>query len=190
MRKALKQIITKPQVLKALLAFFAAYIVLTIIWMQVSGIYGYGIAFIASEFVAAAKGARLGGIVREKDFVTATFCSLKETEYVCVDIRTKASAFSTNVPLVFSVLGALFPFIKNKKRACAEALLILILFHLLHVSLLETWRLTNDFTGQGIEAANKVRLSAYYFLWGVIEHASMSFAPFLIVTYIFVRFRK
>ena len=189
MRTDLKQIIIKSRILRPVITFIAAYIVLSVLWLPVRDIYGYGTTFVASKLAAGVKDARLEDITIGKNVVTAGFSSIKRAD-IYVDVPVNLSVYTTNVPLTLSLLLSLYTVIKRRTRAYAEALLILLMFHLLYVFLFVTLQLTNTFMVRGIEGAGLLRLSNYHFLWGLAEHASMSFAPFLIVVYIFVRFRK
>jgi hypothetical protein len=189
MRTSLKQSIAESRTLRAVITFLVAYIVLSILWIYLRGMYGYGITFVASKFVAGLKNARLEDVIIWGNNIIATFSPLRQPDSF-VDVPVSLSVYTTNVPLTLSLLISLFTFINRRKRAYAEALLILLLFHLLYVVFAEMLQLTNTFMKRGIEETSLLRLSNYHFLWGLAEHASMSFAPFLIVAYIFVRFRK
>jgi hypothetical protein len=189
MRTDLKQRIAESRTLRAVITFLVAYIVLSILWIYVRGMYGYGITFIASKFVAGLKNARLEDVIIVGNNIIATFSPVRQPNSY-VDVPVSLSVYTTNVPLILSLLMSLFTVIKRRKRAYAEALLILLLFHLLYVFFSEALQLTNTFMMRGVEETNLIRLSNYHFLWGLAEHASMSFAPFLIVVYIFVRFRR
>jgi uncharacterized membrane protein len=189
MRTSLKQSVAESRALRAVIIFLTAFIVLSILWIYVRGPYGYGITYVASKFTAGVKNARLEDVTIAGNTIVATFSPLRQPNSY-VDVPVSLSVYTTNVPLILSLLIALFAFISRRKRAYAEALLILLLFHLLYVSFSELLQLTNTFMMRGIEETSLLRLSNYHFLWGLAEHASMSFAPFLIVVYIFVRFRK
>lgn len=190
MQRTLRQLITESRILKAVLIFFLSYIFLSILWVQLKDIYGYGITFVASKFVAGVKDARLEELVKGEDVINATFSARKAGKLISVNVPVKVSPYFANVPLTISMLVSLSLYIKRRKRAYAEALLILLLFHLLHVFFFGTLELTKTFMGKGVEAVSLMLLSFYQFFWGLMEYASMSFAPFLIVIYIFVRFRK
>jgi hypothetical protein len=62
-------------------------------------------------------------------------------------------------------VAALFPFIKKRWKAYGEALFILFGVHLLYVFPLEANSLTTVFVERGLDAASKLRLLAYQFLW-------------------------
>jgi hypothetical protein len=171
------------------ITFFAAYIILSVLWLQVRDIYGYGTTFVGSKLAAGAKDARLEEITIGENVVTAGFSSMKRAD-IYVDVPVNLSVYTTNVPLTLSLLFSLYTFIKRRMRAYSEAILILLMFHILYVFLFVILQLTNTFMMKGIEGTGLIRLSNYHFLWGLAEHASMSFAPFLIVVYIFVRFRR
>jgi hypothetical protein len=189
MRINLTPRIAEPLIPRAVITFLVAYIALSILWIYLRGIYGYGITFVASKFVAGLKNARLEDIIIGGNNIIATFSHLRQPNSY-VDVPVSLSVYTTNVPLILSLLISMFTFIHRRKRAYAEALLILLMFHLLYVFFYEMVQLTNTFMIRGIEETSLIRLSNYHFLWGLAEHAAMSFAPFLIVVYIFVRFRK
>lgn len=186
----LPQLTTKSRILKSVLIFSLAYLILLILWLQVKESYGYGVTLVASKFAAEVKDAQLEEVTKERNLIKASFRSSKGEKDLSIVTSVKIDAYASNLPLTLSILASLSLFIKRRKRAYAEALLLLLLFHLLYVFLYETLRLTNTFMANGIEKGSFIRLSLYHFLWGVTEYASMSFAPFLLVTYIFVRFRR
>jgi hypothetical protein len=190
MQHRLEQLTTKSRILKSVLIFFLAYLILLILWLQVKETYGYGVTLVASKFVAEVKDAQLEEVIKERNIIKASFRSSKGEKDFSVALPIKIDAYASNLPLTLSVLASLYPFIRRKKRAYTEALLLLVLFHLLYVFLGEILQLTNIFMAKGVEKGSFIRLSVYHFVWGVTDYASMSFVPFLLVTYIFVRFRR
>lgn len=192
MQRTLKQSITESPILRSALVFLLAYVVMSVLWLQIKDSYGYGVTFIASKIVAGVKGARLEELSSEKGTLAASFSSVKGGRDSVTEVTIKVSpySYSFSVPLTLSLLITLSPFIKRKKRAYSEALLIFFLFHLLNVFFSETLQLTNVFMTKGIEKASVARLSIYQFLWGITDYASISFAPFLVVFYTFLRFRR
>ncbi len=190
MREKLKQAIAKSAVIRAVIVFLAVYAILTVLWIKAKDIYGYGITFVASKVVETAKGAPLENLLTEKDVVVAIFGTPGTANHVQIAVPVKVSLFSTNVPLVLSLLISIFPFIRRRIKAYSAAVSTLLLFHLVHVSLFETLQLSSTFMSRGIEQPSSFRLSVYQFLWGITEHASMGFAPFLIVFIIFISFRN
>jgi hypothetical protein len=190
MQKLLKQIIAESRILKAVIVFLASYLILSVVWLQIKDVYGYGIAFVASKFIAGLKDAGLEEITKVSNLITATFSSVKGGNLIMIDVQVQTFAFTFNVPIIVSMLASLYPFLKRRKRAYVEALLILLLIHILYVFSLGMVQLTNTFTIKGIETESVLRLFIYEFLWAVTSFASVSFAPFLIVIYTFVRFRK
>jgi cell division protein FtsB len=190
MQHPLKQPTTKSRVLKSVLIFFLAYLVVLVLWLQVKETYGYGVTLVASKVVAEVKDAQLEEITKDRNVIKASFRPSKGEKDFLVNLPVRIDAYAANLPLILSVLVALAPFLKRRKRAYSEALLLLILFHLFYVFSGEMLQLTNVFMAKGVEKESLIRLSLYHFLWGVTEYASMSVVPFLLVTYIFVRFRQ
>ena len=148
------------------------------------------VTLVASKFVAEVKDAQLQEVIKERNVIKASFRSSGGGKELSVVVPVRIDVYASNLPLTLSMLASLFPFIRRRKRAYTEALLLLFLFHLLYAFFGETLQLTNTLMANGIEKGSFIRLSVYHFAWGVAEYASMSSVPFLLVTYIFLRFRR
>jgi hypothetical protein len=133
MQRPLKQLIAESRILKAVLIFFLAYVVILILWIQVKNVYRYGITLIASKFVAEVKDAKLEEVIKEGDIINASFSSLKGGRYISVGGKVSIASFAFNVPLTLSLLVSLSLFIRRIKRAFTEAFILLLLFDLLFV---------------------------------------------------------
>jgi hypothetical protein len=190
MKRTLKQIITGSRVFKAVLIFLVSFVALSAVWLKTIGFYGYGVTLAASKFVAEMKDSDIEGMTREHDIVTAIFSHANAGRRMSVDVSVRVSSFAFNVPMVAAMLLSLYPFLKRKKRAYAEAIAILVLIHIFYVFSVGALQLTKTFMAKGMEPVNLIKLSVYQFVWGATEYATMSFAPFLIVIYTFVRFRE
>jgi hypothetical protein len=129
-------------------------------------------------------------MVQEDGIIQATFSPLKRKTDILIDIPVKTSSYTFNAPLTLAIMATLYPFIKRKKRAYGEALLILLIVHILYVFSLEAKDLTGVLIGRDLETASKLHIAAYQFLWGFTDNMVIRFEPFLIGFYIFVRFRK
>lgn len=186
----LKKIIAEPRVFNAVVVFLVSYVVLSILWIPIKDAYGFGVTFVASKFVAELKDADIEGITGGRNLITATFGSVKGGKPVLVDVSVKVSTFAFSVPIIMAALAALYPFLERKKRAFTEAFLILLVIHILHVFSLGALQLTKTFMDRGVEGASLIVLTGYHFLWGTTEYAAMSFGPFLIIAYVFLRFGR
>jgi len=157
----------------------------------VKGPYDYLITFVASKGVAGVKDAKLENVMTEGNGVKTWFSYLGEGKKgKSLLVPVKVSIDTSNVPLTLSLLASLSLFIARRTRAYGEALLMLLFLHLFYVFSFGMLQLTNAFMTAGIEEASQMRISLYQFLWGLTDYASMSFAPFLILIYVFVRFRR
>ncbi len=190
MQRNLKQIIAESGILKTVVVFIVSYVILSVLWLQVREIYGWGITLVASKIVAELKDARIEEITAGRNVITSTFSSVKRGTPILINVPVRLFAFAFNVPIIISMLISLYPFLKRRRRAYAEALLILLLIHILYVFSLGMFQLTETFILKGVGEQSMLRLSIYEFLWAVTSYASVSFVPFLIVIYTFVRFRK
>jgi hypothetical protein len=186
--------ITDPRhrrvLVRTVLFFLASYMLSLVIWIQIKDGYGYAMTVTASKFAAALKDARLDGTRRENDSIRATFTSLKADTDMLVDITVKTSSYTFNAPLTFAIIASLSPFLARKKKACAEALGLLLLIHFLYIFSLEAKGLTEVFIDRQIEPKSVFRLGFYQFLWGFTDNMVIRFEPFLIGFYMFMSFRK
>jgi hypothetical protein len=186
----IKKLSIKYPVLKAGLVFIASFIVSIILWVQVKNYYCYTITLVASKVLASLKGATLGEITNKGDIFYAEFNFLKGRRYATIGVTSGPNIYFFTVPLTLSLLVSLTPFITKKKRAYAEAFIILVLVHCLYVFSVEGTELTDQSMQYGIEPANTTELGTYQYLWKATEFTVMAIGPFLITTYVFVRFRR
>jgi hypothetical protein len=189
MQRPLKKPFPKLSILKTILIFLISYFVSLMLWVQVKDTYGYVITFIGSKVVAGLKDAKMEEISQEKDIIQATFRPLKNKTGILIDVPVKTSSYTFNAPLTLAIMSSLYPFIKRRTRAYAEAILILLTVHFLYVSSLEAKELTEIFMDRGIEGLSAPRLSVYQFLWGFTDNMVIRFEPFLIGFYMFMRFK-
>ena len=191
MLKATKQSQRKGLILKTVLIFLASYLTFLVLWIQVKDGYGYGVIYASSHLVAIIKEVKFEEMSRQgKDTIQATFRPQRQNTDMLMDIPMKTSSYTFNVPLTFGIMAALFPFLRRRGRAYAEALAVLFAIHLLTIFSYEAAQLTTAFAEKGFDAVNKTRIAAYQFLWQFTEHMVIKFEPFLIGLYLYVRFRK
>ncbi|HXX57753.1 MAG TPA: exosortase H-associated membrane protein [Thermodesulfovibrionales bacterium] len=177
-------------ILKTILVFLASYLVFLLLWIQVKDSYGYGVTYLASKAITFAKDVRFQDMTAKEGIIEATFSARKEKGEILIDIPVKTSSYTFNAPLTLAMMAALYPFIKRKRRACGEALLILLFVHVLYVFSLEAKELTEVLIDGGLGASSGPGVAAYQFLWGFTDNMVIRFEPFLIGFYIFIRFRK
>ncbi len=182
---------TKGLILKTALIFLSAYIIFLILWIQVKDYYGYAITYIASNLTMAVKDSEFKEIktTKNEDILEATFRRYTYRREMLIGIPVKTSAYTFNAPLTFAIMAAFYSFIKRKKRAYVEVILILITVHILYVFSLETKSLTEVFMGKGFDPVSMPRLAIYQFLWSFTDNMIIRFEPFLIGFYLFLRFK-
>ena len=188
-----KKLIPKSLILKAVLIFFLGLIASVVIWVQVKDTYFYMITLVASKLLAWIKDASLEGIAQRGDAFSVTMGFMRGNTYASAVVSLSSSVsryYTFTVPLTFALLASLSLFIKKRKRAFAEAVLLLFLSHLLYVFFVEGTTLTEQLMLNGIEPVSAGWLSFYQYLWKAMEFTVMSFGPFFIAAYVFVRFKK
>ena len=180
----------KSLIFKTVLIFLSAYLISLLLWIQVKDTYGYIITATASRLVAEVKNVRVEKIRQEKDIVYTSFCRSMRKEDLVVELAFKTSSYTFNVPLTLSIMASLCLFITRRRRAYAEAVLLLVIVHFIYVFTLGAEHLTVIFMGKGIEGISRLKLFMYQFLWGFTDNMLIRCEPFLIGFYMYVRFKK
>ena len=179
----------RKKVFGAVVIFFVSYVVFLFLWIQVKDLYGTAVTVTASKLITLVKNVGFEERTRNGDIIEATFAPSSQRE-VLIDIPVKTSSYTFNAPLTFSFMAALFLFIGKRKRAYAEALLILLAIHLLYVFSLELKTLTEVLIQRGIEKESAPQLFIAQFLWSFTDNMAIRFEPFLIGFYMFIRFGR
>jgi hypothetical protein len=179
----------KKAVLIAVATFLVSYVIFLLLWIQIKDFYGTAITVTASKLLTLVKNVAFAEIARTGDIIEVTFVPLNQRD-ILIDIPVKTSSYTFNAPLTLSFMTALFFFIKRKRRAYTEAVLILLAVHLLYVFSLESKTLTEILIQKGIEKESTPQLFISQFLWSFTDNMVIRFEPFLIGLYMFIRFRK
>jgi hypothetical protein len=185
-----KKLPHKTIIFKAVLVFLSAYLISLLVWIQIKDTYGYAVTATASKLVAEVKNVRVEKIRQEKNIVYTSFCRTMRKEDMVVELAFRTSSYTFNVPLTFSIMASLCLFIARRRRAFAEAALLLVLVHFIYVFSLGAEQLTEIFMAKGIEAVSRLKFFMYQFLWGFTDNMLIRAEPFLIGFYMFIRFRK
>lgn len=181
---------TKGVILRSVVVFIISYLIFLVLWVAAKDYYGSGVTFTASKIAAGMKGLKFEEMTREKDVVQATFSPRGRGSNVLIDIPVKTSSYTFNAPLTLAIMAALYPFIRKRKEAYAQALLILLSVHILYVFSLEAKGATDVLVDKGLQKAGSVSGILYQFLWSFTDNMVVRFEPFLIGFYLYARFRK
>ena len=176
--------------LKVVLIFIGAYLIFLPLWINIKDYYGYAITYSVSNMVMPIKDVVLESITRKGGKIEVAFCRHIYRGEMITHISIKTSVYTFNVPLTCAILAAFYIYIKRKKRAYLEAVLILLFIHILYVFSLEAKGLTEMFMYTGLEPMNKVKLAFYQFFWSFTNLMVIRFGPFFIGIYVFLRFRE
>jgi hypothetical protein len=186
----MKSPLFRAQAGRSVFIFLVVYVLSLLVWLPVKMHYGYAVTLVSSKLVAGLKDARLEEITRDKDELQATFTPFGRRSDMLVDIPIKTSSYTFNTPLTAGILAALYPFIMRRRRAYAEAVIMLLIVHSLYVFSLEAKELSETFIAQELEAKNNLALMVYQFAWGFTDNMVIRFEPFLIGFYVFLRFSR
>lgn len=182
--------LSHKQIIKTILIFIVSYGFFLILWIQVKDFYGYGMTVAASKIVAGLKDLEIEAVDRNEERVQVTFTPYRINRNVLIDIPVRTNTYTFNSPLTMAIMASLFLFIKNRLRAYAEAVMLLLIVHMLFVVTFELKELTVTLVNMMMETASKARIFVYEFLWGFTDNMVIRFEPFLIGFYLFVRFRR
>jgi hypothetical protein len=175
-------------IVRTVFIFLTSYVVFLFLWIPAKDYYAQGVVYTASKLAAGIKSAKFEELTAEKDLIHATFSPLSQNSLL-VTVPVKTSSYTFNAPLSFAILASIYLFLRNRKRACAEAFLMLLLVHLIYVFSLEAKDLTDVFAARGIEKMGGPFMFFYQFLWSFTDNMVIRFEPFLIGFIIFMRFR-
>ncbi len=183
----------KKQSLKATIrtvaVFIISYIVFLVLWIQIKDYYGYAVAYTGAKLVMFVKDVNIEEMRRpQRDTIEVTFSPLRDYNML-IDLPVRTSSYTFNAPLTFAIMATLFPFLRRRRRAYLEALLILLSVHLLYVFSLYAEGLTNILIERRLEKPGLHRVILYQFLWQFTDNMVIRFEPFLIGFYMFIRFR-
>lgn len=178
------------QILKTILIFVVSYGIFLVLWIQVKDFYGYGMTVAASNIIAGLKDLEIDAVDQNKERVQVTFTPYRINRNVLIDIPVRTNTYTFNIPLTLAIMSSLFLSIRRRPRAYAEALLLLLIVHMLFITTFELKELTTTLVNMKIETVGKARIFIYEFLWGFTDNMVIRFEPFLIGFYLFVRFRK
>jgi hypothetical protein len=178
------------QILKTVLIFIISYVIFLILWIQVKDYYGYGMTLTASRVIASIKDLEIDAVDQNDERVQVTFTPYKINRNILIDIPVKTNTYTFNSPLTLSIMSSLFLFIRKKLRAYGEALLLLLIVHLVFITTFEMKELTAVLMDMKLQTISQSRTFIYQFLWSFTDNMVIRFEPFLIGFYLFVRFRK
>ncbi len=178
--------LNKKTLLLTSFIFVISYLIFLLLWLQAKEHYNYAVTVTASKITAGIKNIDLDRLIQEKDTIKIIF----DLGTKKIGIAVKSSPYIYNAPLTFAILAALYLFIKRKKRAYAEGILMLLFVHIFYITTFEVKLLTEIFAAKGFEAENHLKLFIYQFVWLFTENMVIRFEPFLLGFYLFVRFKK
>jgi hypothetical protein len=178
------------QILKTVLIFIISYFVFLILWIQVKDYYGYGMTLTASRVIAGIKALEIDAVDQDDERVQVTFTPYKINRDILIDIPVKTNTYTFNSPLTLAIMSSLFLFIRKRLRAYGEALLLLLIVHMLFITTFEMKELTTVLMNMKLQTVSQSRIFIYQFLWSFTDNMVIRFEPFLIGFYLFVRFRK
>jgi hypothetical protein len=178
------------QILKTVLIFIISYFVFLLLWIQVKDYYGYGMTLTASRVIAGIKDLEIDAVDQDDERGQVTFTPYKINRDILIDIPVKTNTYTFNSPLTLAIMSSLFLFIRKRLRAYGEALLLLLIVHLLFITTFEMKELTTVLMNMKLQTVSQSRIFIYQFLWSFTDNMVIRFEPFLIGFYLFVRFRK
>jgi len=178
------------QILKTVLIFIISYCVFLVLWIQVKDYYGYGMSMTGSKVIAGIKDLEIDAVDQNDERVQVTFTPYKINRDILIDIPVKTNTYTFNSPLTLAIMSSLFLFIRKRLRAYVEAIVLLLIVHLLFITTFEMKELTTVLMNMKLQTVSQSRIFIYQFLWSFTDNMVIRFEPFLIGFYLFVRFRK
>lgn len=176
--------------LETAVIFLVSYFACLFLWIQVKDYYGYGMTMTASKIIASIKNLEIDAVDHNEERVQVTFSPYRINRDILIDIPVRTNTYTFNSPLTLAIMATLSLFIRKRGRAYAEAILLLLIVHLLFIVTFELKELTSVMTNMKLESPGQAKTFIYQFLWGFTDNMVIRFEPFLIGFYVFARFRK
>ncbi len=181
-----------------------------LLWLQVKDVYGNAITRIASNIISFVTDIEFKEVKEEKGKAKAFFIyrvrgNFSKEVYTgekpwligkegvkqwLIGIELiDANIYTFQTPLTFAIMGGLFLFIKKRRRAYAEVVLILFFIHLLHVFTAGIAGLSSGLVSLGfVKATGLIQPGLWKSLWAFVHGMVLWFSPFLIGAYLYLRF--
>lgn len=171
--------------------FVLSYPLLLALWIQAKPFYGLAVTEVGARLAAAAMGVRVEQVRLAEQFTSVTFaCPILlqgAIQEMLIDLKLAASTYSFNVPLTVALVLALLAPLGWDLRALAEALVIVIIVHLLYVSSFCALQIFRQLVTSGIKAPSNTIQFALEFLWNFTDNMIIRFEPFLVAVYLWLR---
>jgi len=177
------------KLLFSLLIFAVSFVLTLVLWIAIQNTYGKAVLQVASHVAAKVENVDFE-MIKEKENgqLGAQFFLFRRGKGFSTIINFDFSLFTFNAPLTLAVMAALSLFIKNHIRAYAQGLLILIAIHFFYVFTSEAGRISYLLAQNKMESASEFGLFLWQYIWGFIDAMLVRFEPFLIGSYLFIRF--
>ncbi len=182
---------SRNRVILATLVFLVAYGLGVFLWVHIKAYYGMAITSVGAHLSALVSGCFVDRIEFHGERAVCNFV------YQALTVRGPAnlhfatqlyvSNYSYNVPLTLSLMAALYPFIKYKRRFLVEALGLLVVIHVLYVFWYCGLQTYYSLIKAGVKTVWKPEAFFWEFPWVFINAMVIRFEPFLIGAFLWFR---
>ncbi len=177
----------KNKIVISLSIFAVSFVLFLALWLQVKDSYNKGLAYMASHITAFVKDVRFESIEGEKESLTVFFYIHKPGNKGKAQMGMEGvGVYTRSTPLIFGIFGGLFFFIKRRKRAYLEGVLILVLIHLLYFATSEIMGLSTIMAKEGIENTT----GFWMWFWNFLVDFAIWLVPFFVGGVTFFRFSE
>ena len=108
-----------------------------------------------------------------------------------IEIVVKTSVYTFNTPLSVAIMACFYPYLRSRHRRLyrvyLEALLLLLLVHLLYVFSLEGESVRSGMVRLGYKSREFMSIFFWQFLWQFTDNMIVRFEPFLLGAYLYLR---
>ncbi len=188
----------KGMLIKTFLIFILSYLLFLFLWAGIKDSYGQVVTRIASHFIPSFKTVTLKKVERKGDSIKVFFIPNRYTQAnIQIDFSVRTLTFTSNAPLTFALMAALFPFLRRKwmqknhrmfwRHIKVYGMFLSILFgiHILYVLTFEGERLTFAMTSRGFEEISSTKMAFWQVLHGYVHHVTIRFELFLIGFFVY-----
>lgn len=183
--------IPKSHVVSSLIIFIVSFVFFIFIWFFVNDYYEMAISYVASHLIQVFKGVSISLIKMKENSIDIVFVPRAQVlgSDFSINFSINYYYYTFNVPLTLAIMASFYKYLKIKK-IYLEAIIILVLFHILFVFFLEWYKVTFELMRHGLEKPNMTTINIGQYLETFMVIIAVRIVPFLIGVYLFVRLRS
>ncbi len=179
--------LTRLKIFSFIGLFIVFFVFFLMVWLFIKLYYAYIISYLSAKIVCFLRGFSIKHFLIQGDdillVVSRPVITVKGYADLDINLQTKVSNFTFNVPLTLALLCSIRSILRFSWRVFFEAFLLLLIIHFLFMFLfVDTYLIS--FLNKNV--FNIFQVIEEY-LWAFVDNLLIRFEPFLISIYVLIR---